>query len=261
MGDKSIQKTQYIIDVAAKVFSEMGYKNVTMKDVVDACDISRGGLYLYYESTTELFIDVMKSQFESREDFTELISDDAIGTLKTALLPLAAVITPNIPEGEVLSGMEIWCTDDLEEGIQIGYYPGLNGTDAYLIEFGFDDSAQACRQHIRTVLDLGKRPVIAHPERYACIQDDIAEAGRWTSEGCLLQINKGSPFGSYGRRAAQAAYDLLRRHLVYCVGSDAHSPYRRTPYMGEIRELLTEEFSRSTARSLLDGNPRELLGI
>ncbi|MBQ1897257.1 MAG: TetR/AcrR family transcriptional regulator [Lachnospiraceae bacterium] len=77
MGDKSVQKKQYIIDVAAKVFAEKGYKNVTMKDVVDACDISRGGLYLYYESTTELFIDVMKSQFESREDFTELISDDA----------------------------------------------------------------------------------------------------------------------------------------------------------------------------------------
>jgi AcrR family transcriptional regulator len=77
MGDKSIQKKQYIIDVAAKVFSEMGYKNVTMKDVVDACDISRGGLYLYYESTSELFIDVMKSQAAAGEDFTSLINDDA----------------------------------------------------------------------------------------------------------------------------------------------------------------------------------------
>jgi AcrR family transcriptional regulator len=77
MGDKSIQKKQYIIDMAAKVFVEKGFRNVTMKDVVDACEISRGGLYLYYESTTELFIDVMKSQFESREDFTDLISDDA----------------------------------------------------------------------------------------------------------------------------------------------------------------------------------------
>ena len=77
MGDKSIQKKQYIIDVAAKVFSEMGYKNVTMKDIVDACDISRGGLYLYYESTSELFVDVMKSQAAAGEDFTSLISDDA----------------------------------------------------------------------------------------------------------------------------------------------------------------------------------------
>ncbi|MBP5253303.1 MAG: helix-turn-helix transcriptional regulator, partial [Lachnospiraceae bacterium] len=73
MGDKSIQKKQYIIDVAAKVFSEMGYKNVTMKDVVDACDISRGVLYLYYESTSELFIDVLKSQAAEGEDFTSLI--------------------------------------------------------------------------------------------------------------------------------------------------------------------------------------------
>ena len=39
MGDKSNQKRQYIIDVAARVFAEKGYKNVTMKDVVDACDI------------------------------------------------------------------------------------------------------------------------------------------------------------------------------------------------------------------------------
>ena len=77
MGDKSIQKKQYIIDVAVKVFSEMGYKNVTMKDIVDARDISRGGLYLYYESTSELFVDVMKSQAAAGEDFTSLISDDA----------------------------------------------------------------------------------------------------------------------------------------------------------------------------------------
>ena len=77
MGDKSNQKRQYIIDVAARVFAEKGYKNVTMKDVVDACDISRGGLYLYYESTSELFLDVMKSQAESGKDFMSLISDDA----------------------------------------------------------------------------------------------------------------------------------------------------------------------------------------
>ncbi len=36
-----------------------------------------------------------------------LISEDAIGTLKRRLLPLAAVITPNIPEAELLSGREI----------------------------------------------------------------------------------------------------------------------------------------------------------
>lgn len=37
----------------------------------------------------------------------KLISDDAISTLKEYLIPLATVITPNIPEAEVLSNMEI----------------------------------------------------------------------------------------------------------------------------------------------------------
>ncbi len=43
----------------------------------------------------------------------KLISDDAISTLKTKLLPLATVITPNIPEGEVLSDMKIESKEDM----------------------------------------------------------------------------------------------------------------------------------------------------
>lgn len=37
----------------------------------------------------------------------KLIRDDAVEALKTDLLPLAAVITPNIPEAEVLSGCAV----------------------------------------------------------------------------------------------------------------------------------------------------------
>ena len=43
----------------------------------------------------------------------KLISDDAIDTLKKKLLPLATVITPNIPEGEVLSDMKITSNEDM----------------------------------------------------------------------------------------------------------------------------------------------------
>ena len=37
----------------------------------------------------------------------KLLRDDAIATLKRELLPLAAVLTPNIPEAEILSGRTI----------------------------------------------------------------------------------------------------------------------------------------------------------
>ncbi len=48
----------------------------------------------------------------------KLISDDAIDELKNSLLPLAAVITPNIPEAEVLCGKKIQSQEDMENAAQ-----------------------------------------------------------------------------------------------------------------------------------------------
>ena len=48
-----------------------------------------------------------------------LINDEAIDTLSNKLLPMATVITPNIPEGEVLSGISIHSAEDMEHAAQI----------------------------------------------------------------------------------------------------------------------------------------------
>jgi hydroxymethylpyrimidine/phosphomethylpyrimidine kinase len=49
----------------------------------------------------------------------KLLSDDAINTLVNELIPLADIITPNIPEAEVLSGMKIKNIADMESAIKI----------------------------------------------------------------------------------------------------------------------------------------------
>lgn len=74
MSDKSAQKKRYILETARKVFMEKGFKDVTMKDVVEACEISRGGLYLYFPSTTELFLEVLKlEQLDADDVFAKSI--------------------------------------------------------------------------------------------------------------------------------------------------------------------------------------------
>lgn len=45
---------------------------------------------------------------------SRLISEEAVEVLKSQLLPLAAVLTPNIPEAEVLSGLTISGSEDME---------------------------------------------------------------------------------------------------------------------------------------------------
>ena len=78
MSDKSVQKKKYILETARGIFMEKGFKDVTMKDIVDACEISRGGLYLYFSSTREIFLEVLKMEKEEADDlFEKSISRDA----------------------------------------------------------------------------------------------------------------------------------------------------------------------------------------
>ena len=44
-----------------------------------------------------------------------LISEDAISTLKEKLFPLGTVLTPNIPEAQIIAGMQIKTANDMEE--------------------------------------------------------------------------------------------------------------------------------------------------
>ena len=78
MGEKSNQKRQLILETARKIFMEKGYKNVTMKDIVEACGISRGGLYLYFDDTSQIFLEVLKMESQEADDvFSDSISEDA----------------------------------------------------------------------------------------------------------------------------------------------------------------------------------------
>lgn len=78
MGEKSVQKKKYILETARKVFVEKGFKKVTMKDIVEACEISRGGLYLYFDNTSQIFLEVMKMESQEADDvFSDSIKEDA----------------------------------------------------------------------------------------------------------------------------------------------------------------------------------------
>lgn len=78
MGEKSLQKKKYILETARRVFMEKGFKKVTMKDIVEACDISRGGLYLYFDSTKQIFMEVLRMESQEADDvFSDSITEDA----------------------------------------------------------------------------------------------------------------------------------------------------------------------------------------
>lgn len=60
------EKRKMILDTARDVFGEKGYSTVKMSDIVEACQISRGGLYLYFSSIEELFQEVIIEQSKQK---------------------------------------------------------------------------------------------------------------------------------------------------------------------------------------------------
>ncbi len=88
MGEKSLQKKKYILETARKVFVEKGYKRVTMKDIVEACEISRGGLYLYFESTEQILLEVLQMEANETDDvFTQdIIEEETAADILTLFL-------------------------------------------------------------------------------------------------------------------------------------------------------------------------------
>ena len=56
MGKKGEETKQFIREKACFLFSQKGFKNVTMKDICMETGLSRGGLYRHYDSTQQIFM-------------------------------------------------------------------------------------------------------------------------------------------------------------------------------------------------------------
>ena len=68
MGTKGDKTKKKICEEAYKLFSERGYKDITMKDICDKTGLSRGGLYRHYESTEQIFLEIVNSFAERQKN-------------------------------------------------------------------------------------------------------------------------------------------------------------------------------------------------
>ena len=156
-------------------------------------------------------------------------------------------------------GMEIFGTPGTARMLRDGKLYTLNDSRYPLIEFSFRSDGEEETRILEEVCHSGFRPVVAHPERYAYVQQAPQILNDWHRMGCLFQLNRGSLMGRFGRSVQRTAVMLLERGFVTAIASDAHSPRVRTPWMEDIRMALTEEISEDCARTLLWENPMAIL--
>ena len=155
----------------------------------------------------------------------------------------------------LLPGMEVYITEDLPQLLVDGKIMPLNGSRYVLMEFAMDGDPDFARYILPRIRRTGAVPVIAHVERYGFLQDDPLLALRWREEGDVIQCNKGSFLGRFGRREMNTAYYLMDCGIVDVIASDTHRPVVRTPDMGEAYELLAAQYPEDYIKQLFHINP------
>ncbi|MDD3240860.1 MAG: hypothetical protein PHW47_12440 [Lachnospira sp.] len=159
----------------------------------------------------------------------------------------------------VLPGMEIFTTGYVMKRIQGNELISLNHSRYYLMEFPFLSSCEDMNQELENVIAGGCIPVIAHPERYESIQENPRRIVSWRNKGMLIQVNRGSILGKFGHKVKSCVDELLDDELVTCIASDAHKPYERTTFMGDIQEYMEKEYTFDYAKKLLYDNPKKII--
>lgn len=139
----------------------------------------------------------------------------------------------------------------------------LGGTSFILVEWPMFTAPPGASRLLSGVADAGLVPILAHPERYAGIADDLEAARSWKSAGALLQGNYGSLVGQNGTRARRLAFRMLEEGLLDYLSSDFHGRPEYTFHLpGGATELTRrggggqlDLLGRVNPRRLFEGRP------
>ena len=101
----------------------------------------------------------------------------------------------------------------------------------------------------------GMNSILTHPERNATLQRDPGRLTDWVHAGLLVQVTAGSVLGDMGKTAQRMAEQLLSKHWVHFLATDAHNTTRRPPRMSAARELVASRYGRDYADLLCVANP------
>jgi protein-tyrosine phosphatase len=142
---------------------------------------------------------------------------------------LAALAAGEFPEIRIARGFEVML--DLPHPKLDNGALRLAGTSFALVEFPFMSIPPNSAFALRELRQAGVRPIIAHPERYGNMDENIGVLSAWREAGAFLQINSGSLVGAYGARPKRLGWAILDSGNADYMCSDYHSRGRVTVAM------------------------------
>lgn len=148
-------------------------------------------------------------------------------------------------------GSEIYFTPEIIELVKNKKASTINNTRYLLFELPMNTKPLFVKEMVYELMQNGYIPIIAHPERYSYVQENIRYIEELAGMGVLFQSNYGSIIGMYGNRAKKTLKKLLKNNLISFLGSDVHRTgqiYPKIPKtLKKLRKILSiEELEKLT---------------
>ena len=128
-----------------------------------------------------------------------------------------------------------------------------------LVEFPPQYLPEDAAETLYTLVQAGRKPIIAHPERNGSVLRNPELLRELVAVGSMIQLTAASVTGDFGPDILHCANYLLRNRLVHFLATDSHSPTFRKPVLSPARKAAARLIGREQADRLVIDNPKEIL--
>jgi len=168
-------------------------------------------------------------------------------------------INSYIQEIQIHLGSEIYITNNIPELIQENKASTINNTKYVLFELPMNSKPFNAKEIVYRLIEKGYVPIIAHPERYSYVQEDIEYVEELAEMGTLFQSNYGSIIGLYGKKEKKTVKKLLKNNFVHFLGSDVHRQDKIYPKIPKVMKKLSKIISHEKIKELTQENAQKVL--
>lgn len=168
-------------------------------------------------------------------------------------------VKENFQGMELYLGNEIYITNQMTDLLSEKKASTINNSKYVLFELPMNTKAMDVKEVVFRLMEKGYVPIIAHPERYKYVKENIEYVRELADMGVLFQSNYGSSIGMYGKKAQKTQKKLLEEGLIQFFGSDVHTVEQVYTKMPKILKKLRKIISEEELEQFSTVNPQKVL--
>lgn len=176
--------------------------------------------------------------------------NNSANTILPKLAQLKTFLIQNNCQIDIQAAAEYYLDDTFLNNLKSNQPILTFGDDYVLFELSYINESHLIYEAVYTMLSLGYKPILAHPERYNYYHFNMQKYQDLKNLGLLFQLNINALSGYYKNDCRKMAEKLIDAQMIDFVGSDTHhgkhtEALRKSINTKYYKKLLTQSIKNN----------------